>query len=296
MSGPLLHVPPRPVPVPDALTAPTRHRNPNPNRNRDRHRHRDQVMAHRLHTGTNASASISIREMPLLITASPLRRQLAAVLACLALLPAAGCEKAMQDMYQQPKYGPLEPSDLFPNGNSSRTPPDGSLVLVTGGFAESSGGRLGTQVPLQEHLKPVHPILEKDVPRNSDDGAGPWVPDLSSLPVQVTAATLQHGQERFRIFCTPCHGLTGDGDGIVVQRGFPAPPSYHSERLRTAPNSHFYNVITQGYGAMYPYNDRVPQQDRWAIVAYIRALQLSRHAPVGLLAGADRRRLESGHD
>jgi mono/diheme cytochrome c family protein len=231
------------------------------------------------------------------MTASPLlRRRLAAVIACVALLPAAGCEKAMQDMYDQPKYGPLEPSDLFPDGRSSRTPPAGSLALVTGGFAESTGGLQGTRVPLQAPLGPVEPILQRDVDSRRGDGAGPWMPDLSSLPIQVTADTLRYGQQRFEIFCAPCHGLTGYGDGMVVQRGFPAPPSYHTERLRTAPNLHFFKVITEGYGAMYPYNDRVPQQDRWAIIAYIRALQLSRHAPVRLLAGADRRRLEAGHD
>lgn len=94
----------------------------------------------------------------------------------------------------------------------------------------------------------------------------------------LTPALLQRGQERFRIFCAPCHSELGDGHGMIVQRGFPPPPSYHTPRLREAPTQHFYDVITQGYGAMYPFADRVPPQDRWAIAAYIRALQRSQNA------------------
>ncbi len=94
----------------------------------------------------------------------------------------------------------------------------------------------------------------------------------------VTLALLQRGQERFRIDCTPCHSELGDGRGMVVQRGFPAPPSYHSDRLRAAPVQHFYDVITNGYGAMYSFADRVRPEDRWAIAAYIRALQQSQNA------------------
>ncbi|MBZ9797275.1 c-type cytochrome [Mesorhizobium sp. ES1-4] len=99
------------------------------------------------------------------------------------------------------------------------------------------------------------------------------------FPYPVTMALLQRGRQRFDIFCSPCHGRTGDGHGMVVQRGFPAPPSYHQDALRKAPDRHFYDVITNGYGAMYSYAARVPPNDRWAIVAYIRALQYSRHAP-----------------
>jgi mono/diheme cytochrome c family protein len=94
----------------------------------------------------------------------------------------------------------------------------------------------------------------------------------------VTAPLLAHGQQRFDIYCAPCHGRLGDGNGMVVQRGFPAPPSYHIDRLRAAPSQHFYDVITQGYGVMYSYADRVVPADRWAIVAYIRALQRSQNA------------------
>lgn len=99
-------------------------------------------------------------------------------------------------------------------------------------------------------------------------------------PPPVTLALLERGQQRFRIYCTPCHSELGDGHGMVVQRGFPAPPSYHIARLRQAPTQHFYDVITNGYGAMYSFAYRVQPVDRWAIAAYIRALQRSQNATV----------------
>jgi mono/diheme cytochrome c family protein len=94
----------------------------------------------------------------------------------------------------------------------------------------------------------------------------------------VSLALLERGQERYRIYCTPCHSELGDGQGMIVQRGFPPPPSYHIKRLREAPPAHFYDVITNGHGAMYSYAARVQPDDRWAIVAYIRALQRSQNA------------------
>ena len=96
----------------------------------------------------------------------------------------------------------------------------------------------------------------------------------------LTAELFARGQQRFGIFCSPCHGANGDGNGIVVQRGMPPPTSYHDDRLRAADDQHFFDVITGGYGVMYSYASRVPPRDRWAIVAYIRALQLSRHASI----------------
>ena len=96
----------------------------------------------------------------------------------------------------------------------------------------------------------------------------------------LTSALLERGAQRFGIFCSPCHGAGGDGNGIIVQRGMPRPTSYHDDRLRAADDQHFFDVITNGYGAMYSYASRVPARDRWAIVAYIRALQLSRNASI----------------
>lgn len=97
---------------------------------------------------------------------------------------------------------------------------------------------------------------------------------------QVDAQLLARGRERYGIYCAPCHGLSGRGDGMIVQRGFPAPPSYHISRLRAAPAEHFFDVITNGYGVMFSYAARVDPSDRWAIVAYIRALQESQGAKV----------------
>lgn len=107
-----------------------------------------------------------------------------------------------------------------------------------------------------------------------------WGSAAPEQPPPLTLALVQRGQQRFRIDCTPCHSELGDGHGMVVQRGFPSPPSYHIDRLREAPTQHFYDVITNGYGAMYAFAGRVAPADRWAIAAYIGALQLSQHPPV----------------
>lgn len=115
-------------------------------------------------------------------------------------------------------------------------------------------------------VQPAPHTIARDEPRNPPS------------PPPVTLALLERGRQRFDINCSPCHGRLGDGDGIIVRRGFPRPPSYYSEALRDAPNQHFYDVITHGYGVMYSYADRVEPADRWAIIAYIRALQASTNA------------------
>jgi mono/diheme cytochrome c family protein len=115
--------------------------------------------------------------------------------------------------------------------------------------------------------------------------------DKAEPPPPLTLALLQRGQQRFRIYCTPCHSELGDGNGMVVQRGFPHPPSYHIDRLRQAPTQHFYDVITDGHGVMYSFAGRVAPSDRWAIAAYIRAVQLSQHAPADELSPAQRQAL-----
>jgi mono/diheme cytochrome c family protein len=107
----------------------------------------------------------------------------------------------------------------------------------------------------------------------------------------VTAALLQRGQTEFNIYCSPCHDRAGTGHGIIVERGMPQPPSYHEQRLREADDQHFYDVISNGYGAMYSYADRIRPRDRWAIVAYLRALQLSQHATPDDLTPDQRARL-----
>ena len=116
----------------------------------------------------------------------------------------------------------------------------------------------------------AHTVAQGDVARAA----------ASATPPPADDALLARGRVRFDVYCAPCHGLAGDGDGVIVAHGFPRPPSYHIDRLAAAPAQHFVDVITRGYGVMYSYADRVDPHDRWAIAAYIRALQLSRRATV----------------
>jgi len=111
--------------------------------------------------------------------------------------------------------------------------------------------------------------------------------EVDTFPFPITREVLARGQERYNIYCTPCHDRLGDGQGMIVQRGFPPPPSYHIDRLRQAPVGHFFSVMTNGYGTMYSYASRVTPEDRWAIAAYIRALQLSQDAKLADLEAVD---------
>ncbi|PWT80906.1 MAG: quinol:cytochrome C oxidoreductase [Blastocatellia bacterium] len=158
---------------------------------------------------------------------------------------AAGCNQMMND---EPRYKPLAASDFFADGQSARPQVEGTIAR----------GHL--------HLNDAYYTGKSD---------GVLV---SALPVPLTHDLLARGQERFDIFCSPCHGRLGNGNGVVVERGFRSPPSYHIDRLRTAPIGHFFDVMTNGFGAMSSYASRVPPADRWAIASYVRALQLSQHA------------------
>lgn len=129
-------------------------------------------------------------------------------------------------------------------------------------------------------VQPKQKVYAPDVgPAETPKGTVEFQDKPATAP-PVTLALLERGQERFHIYCTPCHSELGDGQGMIVQRGFPPPPSYHIARLREAPVQHFYDVITQGHGAMYSFANRVQPTDRWAIAAYIRALQRSQNASV----------------
>jgi mono/diheme cytochrome c family protein len=145
---------------------------------------------------------------------------------------------------------------------------------------------------LPERAAPAYPVDDRGQVR-ADLRRGGSAPLAAVNPLPITLATLERGRERFDIYCSPCHSKAGDGDGMVVRRGFPAPPSYHIDRLRNAPDAHFFSVITNGYGAMYSYADRTTVDDRWAIVAYIRALQLSQHATIDDVPAERRAALES---
>ncbi len=159
----------------------------------------------------------------------------------------AGCR---MDMHEQPKYLPYEPTTFFDDGRSERP-------VVPGTVARG-------QLRLDELL---YTGKENGVLSNK-------------FPFPITREDLERGRQRYNIYCTPCHDYTGSGRGIVVQRGFPPPPSYHIDRLRQAPVGHFFDVMTSGYGSMYSYASRIEPEDRWRIAAYIRVLQLSEHATV----------------
>lgn len=198
-----------------------------------------------------------------------------------------GCERGLHEMYEQPKYEPLTPTTLFPDGNSSRPQVSGTVARSAGALAGTSSGRNGRV----ELVPPSGPAVGvNDRGQSLAQSATTLVPVYSN-PLPITPALLARGRERFNIFCAPCHSAAGDGDGMIARRGFPAPPSYHTDRLRNAPDSHFYQVISNGYGLMYPYADRITPADRWAIVAYIRALQLSQHAPASILSHEDETKL-----
>lgn len=174
------------------------------------------------------------------------RAILLGALAFAAVLTATGCR---QDMHNQPKYKPLAATDFFGDRRAARptiadTVARGQLRIDQARYTGKLNGK-----------------------------------DVTAIPIQITREDLDRGHDRFEIYCSPCHGRLGDGQGMIVKRGLRQPPSYHDERLVTAPIGHFFDVMTNGYGAMYSYASRVAVDDRWRIAAYIRALQLSQNAP-----------------
>ena len=188
------------------------------------------------------------------------RSQLGALVLSIAAL--AACR---QDMHDQPKYIPLRPTSFFADGRSARPLPDNTVA--------------------RGHLN------EDTAYYTGRDAAGKLV---AEFPFAVTKQILQRGQNRFNVYCTPCHDSTGSGNGMVTQRGFRHPPSYHIDRLRQIPVGHFYDVITNGLGAMQDYAAQIEPADRWAIAAYIRALQLSQQATIDDVPAEARGQLAQG--
>jgi hypothetical protein len=179
----------------------------------------------------------------------------------LALASTTACR---QDMHDQPKYIPLRPSSFFADGRSARPQIEGTV----------SRGHLNEDTALLT-------------------GKGADGKPLDTFPFPVTKQVIERGRERFNAFCTPCHDRTGNGDGMIVRRGFRHPPSYHQDRLRQVPNGYIFDVITSGFGAMPDYAAQIQPRDRWAIVAYIRALQLSQQASVNDVPEGDRAKLDA---
>ena len=181
------------------------------------------------------------------------------------VLAAAASVACRQDMQDQPKYIPLRPSDFFADGRSAR------------------------------------PLIEGTVARGhlNDDaafytGMGADGKPLDTFPFPVTKDVILRGQDRFNVYCSPCHDRTGSGNGMIPRRGYRQPPSYHTDKIRELQNGFIFDVITHGFGAMPDYAAQIPPQDRWAIVAYVRALQLSENASVNDVPADARSQLNSG--
>jgi len=177
-----------------------------------------------------------------------------------SVLALAGCGGTLrQDMANQPRQNPLSPATFFPDDRSARPLIDNTVVR--GALAED----------------------DLFVPKESN-----------AFPLPLTRELLERGKDRYAIFCTPCHGLQGDGMGMVTLRGMKHPPSYHQDRLRNVPNGYLFDVITNGFGAMNGYAAQLAPRDRWAVVAYLRALQVSRNAHVADLPASLREKLMAG--
>jgi mono/diheme cytochrome c family protein len=172
----------------------------------------------------------------------------------------AGCSRL--DMQDQPKYKPQRPSEFFADGRSERQPVDGTIAR----------GQLDEDTAFYEG---------KDAEGN----------DIEEFPIAIDKSVIERGHQRFDIYCAPCHGRIGNGLGMIVRRGFSQPPSYHIDRLRQAPVGHFFDVISNGYGGMLNYAAQVQVRDRWAIIAYIRALQYSENANINDLPAEARNRI-----
>ena len=174
------------------------------------------------------------------------------------------------DMQDQPRYEPYDKSEFFSDQQSSRKPPEGTVAR--GQLHENKAFYTG---------KIDNPNLNAPVATTTDSTGNTLVSsfpnDIDEFPVPVTKELVDRGQERFNIYCIVCHGPVGNGDGMIVRRGFSKPPTYHDDRLRNAPVGHFFDVMTNGWGKMNSYAYQVPPADRWAIAAYIRTLQVSQN-------------------
>jgi cytochrome c553 len=181
------------------------------------------------------------------------------IVAVVCFVVSVGCRR---DMFQQPSSKPLEENTFF-RDNEMGSRPIVQNTVARGELEEDEAfytGKIGTNLVIE-------------------------------FPLAIDRAILERGRERYDIYCSVCHGRTGEGNGMIIQRGFPAPPSFHLERLRQAPIGHFFTVMTQGYGIMYSYATRVSPADRWSIAAYIRTLQYSRNVNVAALPQSARAKL-----
>ena len=210
--------------------------------------------------------SLKAQRNPKLCGFAPLREKFLLTLLLLSgLMLSTGCRRDMQD---QPKMKPLRGSTFFSDGLSSRQPiegtiPRGYLRSDTAYYTGKKTAPGATATPAQQQTAGTN--TQQDT----------YPDDVDTFPFPVTKEIVERGHERYDIFCSACHGLTGNGDGMIVRRGFRRAASFNDDRLRQAPVGHFFDAITNGWGAMPSYSAQIPVQDRWAIITYIRALQLS---------------------
>lgn len=188
-----------------------------------------------------------------------MRRLIPIIFLCTGAIALSGCDR--DDMHNGARLKPYEASKFFADGASARPQVEGTVARHQAiDPVQAGSGRVNGQL-------------------------------VDTFPFEMTRRDLLRGQERFTIYCAPCHAATGEGDGMIVRRGFTKPPSFHVQKLREAPVGHFVDVMTNGYGAMYSYSDRVSVDDRWRIAAYIRVLQLSQRADPTQLPPDDQQKL-----
>ena len=242
-------------------------------------------------------------------------------LACLLAL-AGACR---QDMHDQPKYEPLEPSAFFEDGRGSRPPVEGTVArgylredaqfftgrtdggrTAGGGQASGSQGQAGsTALQAQQLTNAGAASAGLNTPNAGSTAAGDSVAGnpsaagqyqgfVTDFPVPITEQVMDRGEERYNIFCSVCHSRTGDGNGMVVKRGYRKPPSFHEDRLRQAPVGYYFDVITNGFGAMPDYSAQLTPRDRWAVIAYLRALQRSQQGTLSDVPEDQRGKLGTG--
>ncbi len=195
------------------------------------------------------------------------KREIHCLLLFAFCLLAVGCRYDMQD---QPRYKAHKKSDFFTDKKAMRELPTGTVAR--GWLHENKAFYTGKK----ENADPNAQVATAtDASGNTVVASFPN--DIETSPVPVTQELLDRGEQRYKVFCIVCHGAVGNGDGMIVRRGYPKPPSYNDDRLRGAPDGHYFDVITNGWGKMNSYGSQIPAADRWAIVAYIRALQLSQN-------------------
>jgi mono/diheme cytochrome c family protein len=214
-------------------------------------------------------------------------------LLALGVIVFVGCR---QDMHDQPKYRPQRPIDQIGSindGTSARPQVEGTVARdQLRDDVEFYTGKLRTAQTSASG--PAQPTASQSVnAQPGENTAQMYQGFVTEFPMPITAADLDRGQERFNIYCSVCHGRLGDGSGMIVKRGFRRPPSFHDERLRNAPIGYFFDVETNGFGAMPDYASQIPPEDRWRIISYIRALQLSQRAALEDVPAGDRNKLNS---